>query len=253
MSIKVENLSFSYGKKKILTDISTSFVSGEISVIAGPNGSGKTTLVKSIMTLLEIDKKSVFLNNSDILSYTSIERAKNIGYVAQYSPQDFDFTVYEVVEMGRYPYKKEWNSAKDIEAISRALKLTETTQLKHRSINTLSGGELQRVLLARALAGNPKCLILDEPSSNLDISHNNEMMKLLKVLTKEFNIVTIMVLHDLNSILHYADKIIMLKEGELVIEGDVENVLQPDNIKDIYGVNSQILSDKNGSLHLALY
>ncbi|OQY40733.1 MAG: hypothetical protein B6229_00975 [Spirochaetaceae bacterium 4572_7] len=250
MSFIIDDLSFSYGHKLILNSINAEFTPGEVSIIAGPNGSGKTTMIRVIMGLLNQKKKSVFIDGKDIQSIPILERAKKIGYVAQHTDHDFDFTVLEVVNMGRYPYKKDWNPKRDLQASYKAMELTDTITFKNRSITTLSGGELQRVLLARALAVEPKYLVLDEPSSNLDISHNNEMMRLIKNITRNLNITTVMVLHDLNSILHFADKVLMLKNGELLLSGSVHNILTPKNIMDIYGVKSQIITDTNENKHI---
>lgn len=250
MSITIKDLSFSYGSEFIINSINAEFHTGEVTVIAGPNGSGKSTLVKAIMTLIDIKKGHIFLNKKDILSLSHIDRAKKIGYVAQDMPRDFDFTVYEIVEMGRYPYKKEWDIKKDSYYINRALKLTDSIGFKDRSIKTLSGGELQRVLLARALAGNPKYLILDEPASNLDIKHNIDMMKLIKSLTTELKITTIMVLHDLNSILHYGDKVILLRDGRILKSGSVKNVFTPETIESTYSIKSSVVRDKYGNPHI---
>lgn len=250
MSLRVKNFSFSYGKKVILKNISAEFNSGEITVIAGPNGAGKSTLVKSIMSLLKSDKDSIFLNDRDIHSFSILERSRVMGYISQNAVYDFDFSVYEIVEMGRYPYKKDWDQNRDTKAIEKALEITGTFILKDRSINSLSGGELQRVLLARALAGEPEYLILDEPASNLDISHSIEMMMLLKKLTSEFNLTTIIVLHDLNTMLHYGDTILILKYGILQMQGDIKDILIPDNIKKIYGIDTQIIEDSMGKPHI---
>ena len=250
MSFVIDDLSFSYGNKLILNSINAKFNPGEVTVIAGPNGSGKTTMIRIIMGLLKHKEKSIFIDGQDIQSIPILERAKKIGYVAQHTDHDFDFTVLEVVNMGRYPYKKDWNPKKDLQISYKTMKLTDTLTFKDRSITTLSGGELQRVLLARALAVEPKYLILDEPSSNLDISHNNEMMRLIKDITKSLNITTVMVLHDLNSILHFADKVLILKNGEQLLSGNVKKILTPKNIMNIYGVKSQIVTDTNRTEHI---
>ncbi len=250
MSLIIDNLNFSYGDKKVLDSISYNFNIGEMTIIAGPNGSGKTTLVKALMSHIKTDKNRILLNDRDIHSYSLTKRSQLIGYVAQYSSHDFDFSVYEIVEMGRFPFKKEWNNIKDQEAIITALKNTDTYKFRDRSITTLSGGELQRVMLARALAGEPKFLVLDEPSSNLDILHNIEMMKLLNKLTKTIGLTTILIIHDVNSMLHYGDNIIMLKNGKLELSGKIKDILIPPNLKHIYGIESKILTDDSGFNHI---
>lgn len=252
MNIEINNLTFKYGEKEVLHGISTNFSSGEITVIAGPNGSGKSTLVKAINSLIKIKPGTIFIDNRDILKIPIIEKSRLIGYIPQHSDYDFDYTVFEIVEMGRYSFKKEWDRRNDKKAIIEALKTTDTYRFINRPISTLSGGEVQRVLLARALAGEPKYLILDEPSSNLDISHNIEMMRLLKSLTKKLNITTIIVLHDINTMLHYGDQLRVLIEGKLEITGSIEESIVPQNIKKIFNVESEIVLDKNGVKHIII-
>lgn len=253
MSLRISNLNFYYGNKKILNSINLDFFPGEISIIAGPNGSGKTSLIKNIVSEVQIKKKTIFIDNKDITNFSITKRSQLMSYVPQYSSKEFDFTVFEIVEMGRYVYKKEWNKQKDLMYIKNALKITNTYILKDRSITTLSGGEIQRVMLARALAGDPKYLILDEPSSNLDISHNLEIMKLIRKITKELNITTIIVLHDLNTMLHFADKVALIKNGSIFITGDTKKVLTPANLNYIYDVETQIIKDNTGTRHIVIH
>lgn len=252
MSLSISNLSFAYGEKSILKNINIQFYPGEVTIIAGTNGSGKTTLIKNIVAQVPIKPKTIFLDDRDINDFSITKKSQLMSYVPQYSSKDFDFTVHEIVEMGRYAYKKEWNKKKDEKNIINALKKTDTYIFKDRYITTLSGGEMQRVMLARALAGNPKYLILDEPSSNLDISHNLEVMKLIKKITKELNITTIIVLHDLNTILHFADRVALMKNGEIKLIGPSHEILTPDNIKSVYNVSTQILQDNIGNKHIVI-
>lgn len=250
MSLLIKNLSFSYGSRQVLSEISTEFKSGEVSIIAGPNGSGKSTLVKIIMNQLHCPKNTIFLNNNDIHNIKSLERAKMVGYVPQQSLYDFDYTVYEIVEMGRYAFKDQYNKELDQKMIDRALLLTDTTEFKSRKISQLSGGELQRVLLARALTVEPEFLILDEPGSNLDISHSVEMMELINNLTKTLKMTTVIIVHDLNAMLHYGDSVLFLKEKNRAIYGSTKSLLTPKTIKEIFNIDTQILQDKNGKKHI---
>lgn len=252
MSLEVKKFDQILNGNKILKDINVHFSHGELSIISGPNGSGKTTLLKSIMKIHPVENGKIFLNSMDINSINIRNRAKLIGYVPQFSNSDFDFTVYEIIEMGRYPFRFQWNNGEDEKAVNRAMDLTGIFCFKERQINSLSGGELQRVLLARALAVNPRYLILDEPSSNLDISHNIEMMKLIKDITKELNITTIMVLHDINTIYKYADKVILLESGKLLYKGTPKEVLNNRNIKEIFGVESEFVIDTKGIEHIII-
>lgn len=250
MSLTVNNLSYSYGTNKILNSITTTFNSGEVSIIAGPNGAGKTTLLKTIMSQLKPDSGTILLNSESIHQMKSIDRAKILGYVSQNSLYNFDYTVYEIVEMGRYAYKTLKDKSRDRECIDRALELTNTTTFINRKISSLSGGELQRVILARALTIEPQFLILDEPASNLDISHNIEIMDLIHSLTKSLNMTTVIVLHDLNSMLHYGDNILFLGEDRTYLSGSIEELLVPETIKKIYHIDTQIIKDRNGKRHL---
>lgn len=252
MSLVIKKLNQILGGVNILNDINLSFEPGEVSVISGPNGSGKTTLIKSIMKLYPINKETIFIHNKDINNLSIRDRAKIIGYVPQFTNSDFDFTVYETIEMGRYPLKFQWNNGDNQKEVYKVMELTGVTHLMDRRINSLSGGELQRVLLARSLVINPNYLILDEPSSNLDISHNLEIMKLIKQVTEDLNITTIMVLHDLNTIFRFADKVILLKNGSVKYNGFSKDVLTRDNIKDIFNVETDFVKDSKGLKHIII-
>lgn len=250
MSLSIKNLSQVLGKKRILKNINCQFRSGEVSVISGPNGSGKTTLIKSIMNLYHIEHKTVLLNCVDSKTLSVKERAKKIGYVPQFSRTDFDYSVQEIVQMGRYPYSSPLDFKNDSGVIDNVMELTSITNLSNRKISTLSGGEFQRVLLARALSVEPDFLILDEPYSNLDISHNLEMMKLIKDITYKFNITTVMVLHDLPSIYKFSDYTILMKDGEVAYEGDTKKVIKKESIKDIFNIDISFLKDDQGTTHI---
>lgn len=252
MSLVVKNLSQVLGNKEIIRNISATFESGKISVISGPNGSGKTTLIKSIMNIHPIKHSNVFLDKRDSKSLSIKERAKLIGYVPQFSNNEFDFTVQEIVEMGRYPYRTAFSYESEKDIINRAMNLTKVSHLQNRSLRSLSGGELQKVLLARALCVEPKYLILDEPYSNLDISHNLEMMKLIKEITKELQITTVMVLHDLPSIYRYSDYTLLMKEGEIIYRGKTEETITKESIKEVFNVNISFVNDENGNSHILL-
>ncbi|MBN2617580.1 MAG: ABC transporter ATP-binding protein [Spirochaetales bacterium] len=252
MGIEVNNLCFSYGNNLILKNVTTNFKSGKITIIAGPNGSGKTTLVKLFTGVNSPQKNIIKINGVDITSLSVKERSKLVGYVSQQNFTDFDFTVEEIVEMGRYPYKDSWNRESDRLIVTKALIMTDTFTLKNRMISTLSGGELQRVILARALAVEPRFLVLDEPASNLDILHNKEMMDLLTNLTKDLNLTTIIVLHDLDTILKYGNEIRFFKNGVLKIAGDINSCFTPENIYEIYGVRSELITDSLGQKHIVI-
>lgn len=250
MSLRISKLTQVLDKKVIIKDITESFNNGEISVISGPNGSGKTTLIKSIMSIYPIKNGSVFLDQKDIKRLSIKERARLIGYVPQFSNNDFDYSVEDIVKMGRYPYSSPLNYYSDMEPVKRAMELTEIKELGNRTLKSLSGGELQKVLLARALCVEPDYLVLDEPYSNLDISHNIEMMNLVKRVTKELNITTVMVLHDLPSIYRFSDKVILMKDGEIHYSGRTKDVITKESIKDIFNVDIDFITDNKNITHI---
>lgn len=244
-AINVNNLNYSIGDKQILKDICLSINRGKFYSIIGPNGSGKTTLLKNITNTLKVNKNTVIIDDKDILSFNSKELAQNMSYVPQENLSDFDFSVWDIVSMGRYPYlgKFQQESEDDIEIVKSCLSKTKTYHLKDKNIKFLSGGERQRVFIARALAQQTNILLLDEPISMLDIHHQLEIMDTLKGLNSNLNMTTICVLHDLNIACEYSDTLILVNEGEIVSIGSPLDVLTTENIKRVYNVNAYI--DKN--------
>jgi len=241
-SIDVKNLNYSVSDKDILKDINLSVNKGKFYSIIGPNGSGKTTLLRNIANSLEVSKNKVFVENKDLLSYNQRDLAKAMSYVPQDNTSDFDFSVWDIVLMGRYPYLRrfEQESAKDIEIAENALKLTKTFHLKDKNIRFLSGGERQRVFIARALTQETNILILDEPISMLDIHHALEIMDTIKHLNSTVGITILTVLHDLNIAAEYSDELILLDEGEIVAIGTPEKVLTSENLEKVYKIKVSI-------------
>jgi len=241
-SIDVKNLNYSVSDKDILKNINLSIDKGKFYSIIGPNGSGKTTLLRNIANSLEISKNKVYVEGKDIISYNQKELAKTMSYVPQDNTSDFDFSVWDIVLMGRYPYLRrfEQESAKDIEIAENALKLTKTFHLKDKNIRFLSGGERQRVFIARALTQETKILILDEPISMLDIHHALEIMDTIKHLNSAVGLTILTVLHDLNIAAEYSDELILLDEGEIVAIGTPEEVLNSENLEKVYKIKVSI-------------
>lgn len=241
-SIKVNNLNYSVNDKNILKDICVSINRGKFYSIIGPNGSGKTTLLKNITNSLKVNKNTVLIENKDILSYNSKELAQNLSYVPQENSCDFDFSVWDIVLMGRYPYlgKFQQESDEDLDIVKSCLTKTKTYHLKDKNIKFLSGGERQRVFIARALAQQTNILLLDEPISMLDIHHQLEIMDTLKGLNSNMDITTLCVLHDLNIASEYSDTLILVNEGEIVAMGTPDEVLTIENIQKVYNVNAHI-------------
>ncbi len=250
MNIKVDALQVTLGQSEILKDVSINAEGGKFIGVIGPNGSGKSTLLKCIYRVLEPTHGCIYLNNASIHKLSYKESAKRVGVVTQHNFYNFDFTVSEVVLMGRTPHKKhmERDNANDYRLMNDALARVEMLEFKHRIFSTLSGGEQQRVILARALVQETDCLILDEPTNHLDIKHQLKIMD----LSKRLGITVIAALHDLNVAASYCDYMYILKSGEIVGEGAPKEVLRASVIGAVYGVRAKILTDpETSAFHIA--
>jgi len=242
MELKIRSLDFGYFKENILKEVSFTAKSGEVMGIVGPNGSGKTTLLKCIRKALVPRKGKIMIDGEDIMGWERSEIAKYFAVVPQNTNISFPFTVLEIVMMGRIPHLKRMQSEseKDIEVVKRAMRMTAIDRLYYRYVNNLSGGEVQRVVIARALAQEPKILLLDEPTSNLDINHQFETMKLIRDLARKEGMIVVIISHDLNLSMRYCDNLILLKEGKVFSSGSPESVLTKENIRNVYGVEAMI-------------
>jgi len=244
-SIIVKNLNCILNGSSILNNINLSFEKGKFYSIVGPNGSGKTTLLKNILKLIEVDKNTVFIENNEVTGLNSKELSKLISYVPQNTNIEFNFTVLDIVMMGRNPYLKRFQAEgkKDYEIAEEAMKTTNIWNLRDRSINTLSGGERQRVIIARALAQSTDIILLDEPISQLDIHHQINLMNLLKELTEKMNITVITVIHDLNYAIQYSDYLVFLNNGEVFTCGYPEEVITKENLSKVYNMEFHLMKN----------
>lgn len=240
MNLIVNNIKFSYPGKSVLKGVSFTLNETEIMCVVGPNGSGKSTLVKCIEGLLNYQEGTVKISNVNTKSMSQREIAKKIAYVPQSTRQLFSSTVFDTILMGRNPYYSWKKSETDIEIVLEVIMTMGLEDIVMEDFNQLSGGQQQRVLIARALAQQPQILLLDEPTSALDISHQLEVMEIINNLACSRKIQVIMVIHDLNLVARYANKILMLKEGKVYSSGNVEEVLTTKNIEEVYGVKSSI-------------
>lgn len=231
----------------ILNNISEDFHEGGFYGILGPNGSGKTSFIRHILRFLEIKEGSICLDNRNINKYSRQEIATNISFVPQNVNMDVNFTVYDIISMGRTPYQKRFQdlSKRDRELIDHAMEVTNCTYLKDKVFSYLSGGEAQRVLVARAIAQDTKYLILDEPISHLDIRYQVELMETLKKLNEEENKTIIAILHDLSLSSAYCRKIVLMKDGSVYANGFVEDVLTKENLKAVYEMDFEIHKVEN--------
>jgi iron complex transport system ATP-binding protein len=237
--LEVRNLDVYYNSTRILKQINFSANKGEFIGLIGANGSGKTTLLKAVVRILKPEAGCVLFDGKNIIGMSIKEIAKNIAVVPQSISIDFDFTVEEIVLMGRTPYIKAQEKIEDIKITTQAMKHTNTYHLKNRLITEISGGELQRVVIARALAQEPVILLLDEPTSHLDLNHQIEILKLLKCFSRK-GLIIIAVIHDLNMAAYYCDKIILLKNGAISSTGSPEQVLTTNNIGHAFGIEVQV-------------
>ncbi|MBE6072596.1 MAG: ABC transporter ATP-binding protein [Clostridium butyricum] len=247
-TLSVSNLCWKpYNESYILNNISGSFREGGFYGILGPNGCGKTSFISHILRFLEIKEGCICLDNRNINSYSRKEMASNISFVPQNINIDVNFTVYDIISMGRTPYQKRFQdlSKKDKELIDHAMKVTNCVYLKDKPFSNLSGGEAQRVLVARAIAQDTKYLILDEPISHLDIRYQIELMETLKKLNEKENKTIIAILHDLSLSSAYCKEIVLMKNGSVYANGLVEEVLTKENLKVVYEMEFEIHKVKN--------
>ncbi len=240
MKVDVEKLYFSYASKTVLKDISFHVSYGEIVCIVGPNGSGKSTLIKCMGSLLKIQSGRVLIDGVDAGRLTPAVHARQVGYMAQTQAPCFSKTVFDTVLMGRRPYSSWYSSRKDIQMVAGILEQMGLAQIALEKVNCLSGGQRQRVFMARALAQEPEILLLDEPTSALDIAHQLDTMDMVYSLSRTQKISVVMILHDLNLAARYADRIVMLHQGKVHIQGDARQVFTSCNMKTVYGVTARI-------------
>jgi iron complex transport system ATP-binding protein len=232
--IRINNLSFYYDKYAALEDINININESGFICLVGPNGSGKSTLLKCITGLMKLPDNRIFINGKDINSYKVSSLAEQISYVPQISAPIPGFTVGEIVEMGRHPYKP---SHRDREIIDYALKVTNTRDFTDKDCSEISGGEFQRVMIARAIAQDTPIMILDEPVSHLDIRYQIDIIESLKRLSGEKNTLIVISMHDLNLAMLYSDKVILLDRGRLHSFGTRGQVLNKENITNVYKIN----------------
>lgn len=246
--IEAKGLEVSFGSKEILKGVSLNVPQKSFIGIIGPNGSGKSTMLKCIYRTLQPDHGAVYLGGEEISQMKPRESAKKLAVVAQHNYYNFEFSVSEVVLMGRSPHKRplERDNAKDYEIVRECLGKVGMLDFSDRSFSTLSGGEQQRVILARALAQKTPCLVLDEPTNHLDITHQLSLMKIVKNL----DITVISAIHDLNIAAAFCDKIYVMKDGKLIAGGSPEKVLTVPFMRDIYHVETEITYDTNNKMHI---
>lgn len=241
MELNAKSITIDIHQNTIVDTVSIKVKPNQTVGIIGPNGCGKSTLLKSIYKVLRPKRGTIFLNTLDILKESEKKIAQNIAVVGQFNELSFDFTVFEMVIMGRSPYKTfmQSDSKEDILLVDEALKKVNLLEFKNRSFQSLSGGEKQRVILARAIVQKPNLLILDEPTNHLDIKYQLQVLNIVK----EMQITTLSVLHDLELAARYCDYLYAMKNGKIIVSGTPSEVLTKENILAIYEVNCEVFKN----------
>ena len=251
--IEAREIKYRYSTDWLLNGLSLSVDQGEIAGLIGPNGSGKTTILKLVSKVLKQEDGSIWLMGRDIASMKQREIARVMAVVPQGTSIAFPFTVREIVLMGRSPHLGllQMERESDLRIADNAMALTDTLEFADRGIDELSGGERQRVIIARALAQEPKVMLLDEPTSYLDINHQVEIFDLIKRLNSERDLTVVIVLHDLNMAAEYCDRLILLKDGRVYKDGSPVEVITEANIREVYEANV-VVSDNaiTGAPHI---
>lgn len=247
--LRLEQVNYRLNNQSILSEIGFELAVGECVGLVGPNGSGKSSLLRVAAGLIEPQAGQIWLGGQLLGRLKRREIARCLGYVPQHPALDFQFSVREVVLSGRNPHvgRFQVESAQDREIAQNALALADLTPLAERPVTTLSGGERQRVVIARALAQQPQLLLLDEPTASLDLRHQHEIMELLVHLTQEQNLAVLVALHDLNLALRYCNRLLMLSEGKIAAEGQPQEVLRPELMQAVFGVETALVAGAENS------
>lgn len=253
-SLRLQKVSLGYGHHLVVQDVSFEVKQGEILGIIGPNGSGKSTLIRGISQTIHAISGKIFLNGKDISKFHRLDLARIVAVVPQNPSLPEMFTAEEVVMMGRTPYLGllRYEGERDKEIVRKAMVNTHTLELANRRVGDLSGGERQRLVIARALAQEPKVLLLDEPTAHLDINHQIEILNLIRKLCYDEFLITVMAVHDLNIAAQYCSHLVMLSNGRVFCEGTPREVIRPENIREVYGANVYVYPHPLNELPITL-
>lgn len=242
MILKIINLAFKYNSHNILNNVNFSVEKGEVLVILGPNGVGKTTLLKCINSILKREKGDVYINDNDTFDMTITELAKQMSYVAQRT-EVAKLTAFDAILLGRLPHIRWRVSKDDIKKVDAVIKRLNLEHLSLKYIDQMSGGELQKISLARAFVQETDLFLLDEPTSNLDLKNQAEILGLVKRVVKEHNVAAVMTMHDLNTALRYSDKYLFLQNGSIYGAGHVSQISSA-MVESVYGIPVEIMQHK---------
>ncbi|WP_457591776.1 ABC transporter ATP-binding protein [Geoglobus sp.] len=240
VTVGVRNVTFSYGSRQVLKDVTFTANPGEVTVLIGPNGAGKTTLLKMMAGLITPTSGSVTLGGRDVREMSRDEITRIVSYLPQENVIPGIMTVYEVILLGRIPYLSWRVGQEDLEKVDRVMRDLGIESYAERAANQLSGGERQMVLIAQALVREPKVLLLDEPVSNLDIRNQLEILELVRNVTLERGMTSVVILHDLNLAIRYADKLVVVSGGGVYTQGRPKEVVNSRLLPDVYGVEGKV-------------
>nr|AFV25637.1 cobalamin/Fe3+-siderophores transporter [Alkalihalobacillus alcalophilus ATCC 27647 = CGMCC 1.3604] len=250
--LEAQSLTLNYGEKNIIENLNLIIPKGEITVLVGANGCGKSTLLRSLARLMKPKSGDIVLNGDLIKSLPTKEIAKRMAILPQGPIAPEGLTVQQLAKQGRYPYqswRKQW-SKDDEDIVNEALRATGMSEFKNKPVNSLSGGQRQRAWIAMTLAQKTNTILLDEPTTYLDMYHQMEILELIKRLNKEHGMTIVMVLHDLNQAIRYSDHLIVLKDGQKMMEGEPAEIINSKSVRDIYGVKADVKNDEESGLYI---
>lgn len=253
-AISIKNLSVSYENNIIIEDMNLSIPKGKISIIIGANGCGKSTLLKTISRINKPKNGDIFINNNNIKKVKEKNIAKEVAFLPQGPVCPSGLTVRELVAFGRFPHQKMIGglNGHDKEVIDWAIEETGLSEFAEREVESLSGGQRQRAWIAMILAQETEIIMLDEPTTYLDMSYQLEVLEVLQKLNREKNITVVIVLHELNNACRFADNIIGLKKGKIICEGKPIDVINKKSLKEIYGIDANIKESENGEYPICM-
>jgi len=247
-TMETRDLEYSYRDKKVLDRVSVAVRKGEVLGILGPNGCGKSTLLKNLNRNLSPESGCVLVEGEDIAGMRKKDIARKVAVVPQSNEIRFAFTVREIVEMGRMPFQESLrgSDSDDLEIVEEAMELTGVQDMADRMINTMSGGERQRAIIARAIAQTPEIILMDEPTLHLDINMQFEILDLVRRLAKERDLTVVIVSHDLPMVARYCDRMILIHDRRVFAEGTPEEVLTEENMRTVFSIDARYEKDENG-------
>ncbi len=242
IKLEMQNVTLAYGPKVVVKDINFQMMPGEMVGLVGPNGCGKSTIIKALSRVIAPYSGRILVNGKDISRISRKDLACMLGVVPQMSLLPSVFTAFEIVLMGRNPHLGlfQYEGPRDMDIAWQAMERASTQHLAHRRINELSGGEIQGVVIARVLAQETEAILLDEPTSNLDIGRQIEILDLIKSLCRENNMTVVAALHDLNLASQYCDQLVLINNERIHAEGTPAMVINPENIEEVYGGGSYV-------------